>query len=122
MVAVGWVQFLPSSLAYLLVPELGLTPTQLTLIFTAPILMGIFVNIPGGALGDRYGIRLTVGIGVVLVGVSTIARAWVSSFSGMFLLACVFGIGLGAVFPNLPKLPNEPKVVTTQPAPASGVE
>lgn len=104
MVPLGWVQFLPSSLAYLLVPELNLTPTQLTLIFTAPILMGIFVNIPGGALGDRYGIRLIVGIGIILAGVSTIARVWVSSFSEMFLLSCVFGVGVGTAFPNLSKL------------------
>jgi nitrate/nitrite transporter NarK len=104
MVTVGWVQFLPSSLAYLLVPELGLTPTQLTLIFTAPILTGAFANIPGGVLGDRYGIRPTVGIAIILVGVSTIARAWVSSFSQMLLLSCVLGIGIGTIFPNLPKL------------------
>jgi nitrate/nitrite transporter NarK len=104
MVAMGWIQFLPSSLAYLLVPELGLTPTQLTLIFTAPILMGIFANIPGGLLGDRYGIRLTVGIGAILAGVSTVARFWVSGFWGMFLLSCIFGVGIGAAFPSLPKL------------------
>jgi nitrate/nitrite transporter NarK len=104
MVAIGWVFFLTPSLAYLLVPELGLTPTQLTLIFTAPILMGIFASIPGGALGDRYGIRLTVGTGALLAGLSTVARFWVSGFWGMFLLSCVFGIGVGAAFPNLPKL------------------
>jgi len=104
MVAIGWVLFLTPSLAYLLVPELGLTPTQLTLIFTAPAFVGIFANIPGGTLGDRYGIRLTVGMGTILAGVSTLARAWVSGFWGMFLAACVFGIGLGTAFPNLPKL------------------
>ena len=104
MVCMGWVNFLPSSLAYLLVPELSLTPAQLTLIFTAPVLMCALFNIPGGMLGDRYGIRLVVGIGAILNAVSTVARFWVSDFSGMLILSCVFGIGLGIAFPNLSKL------------------
>jgi len=116
MVPVGCVFFLTPSLAYLLVPELGLTPTQLTLIFTAPIAVGVFANIPGGILGDRYGIRLMVGTGTILAGVSTVARFWVSSFGEMFLLACVFGIGVGAAFPNLSKL-----VATWFPPKQSGV-
>jgi NNP family nitrate/nitrite transporter-like MFS transporter len=104
MVPIGCVFFLTPSLAYLLTPELGLTPTQLMLIFTAPIAMGIFTNIPGGALGDRYGIRVTVGTGALVAGLSTVARFWVSSFGEMLLLACVFGIGVGIAFPNLSKL------------------
>ncbi len=104
MVGMGWVLFLTPALAYDLVPDLGLTPTQITLIFTAPYLMGIFFNMPGGALGDRYGIRPIVAIAVGLAGLSTIARFWASNFGGMFALACIFGIGNGVVFPNLPKL------------------
>jgi NNP family nitrate/nitrite transporter-like MFS transporter len=104
MVPIGCVFFLTPSLAYLLIPELGLTPMQLMLIFTAPIAMGVFTNMPGGALGDRYGIRLTVGTGALLAGLSTVARFWVSSFGEMLLLACVFGIGVGIAFPNLSKL------------------
>jgi NNP family nitrate/nitrite transporter-like MFS transporter len=104
MVGVGWVLYLTPALAYNIVPDLGLTPTQLTLIFTAPLLMATFVNMPGGALGDRYGIRLVVGIAVVLAGLSTLARAWVSNFGEMFVLAGIFGLGLGMAVPNLPKL------------------
>lgn len=104
MVCMGWVNFLPSSLAYQLVPELSLTPSQLTLIFTAPVLMCAVFNIPGGMLGDRYGIRLIVGTGAILNAISTVARFWVYDFSGMFILSCVFGIGLGIAFPNLSKL------------------
>jgi sugar phosphate permease len=104
MVGVGWIVFLTPALAYDLVPDLGLTPAQLTLIFTAPFLMGVFITIPGGSLGDRYGIRAVVGAALALAGLSTIARAWVSSYGGMLVLAGVFGIGLGAATPNLPKL------------------
>ena len=104
MVGMGWVLYLTPALAYDLVPDLGLTPTQVTLIFTAPMLMGIFFNITGGALGDRYGIRPVVTIAIVLAGLGTLIRAWVSSFAGLFVLSCLFGIGNGVAFPNLPKL------------------
>jgi nitrate/nitrite transporter NarK len=104
MVGMGWVLFLTPALAYELVPDLGLTPTQVTLIFTAPYLMGIFFNIPGGALGDRYGIRPVVAVAIVLAGLGTMVRAWISSFAGIFVLSCLFGIGNGVAFPNLPKL------------------
>ena len=104
MVGVGWILFLTPALAYDLVPDLALTPTQLTLVFTAPVLMGTFVNIPGGGLGDRYGIRLVVGVAIGVAGLSTLAKAWVSNFGEMLALACVFGIAYGAAVPNLPKL------------------
>jgi NNP family nitrate/nitrite transporter-like MFS transporter len=104
MVAVGSILFLTPSLSYVLVPDLHLTPTQLTLIFTAPVLMVALLSIPGGALGDRYGIRLVVGIAIILAGVSTLVRAWISGFGEMLALACIFGIGLGLVAPNLTRL------------------
>lgn len=103
-VGVGWILYLTPALAYKLVPDLGLTPTQLTFIFTTPYLMAVFFNLPGGALGDRYGIRPVVTIGILLVGLSTLTRAWVSSFGEMLALACIFGIGFGVTFPNLAKL------------------
>lgn len=104
MVGVGLILFLTPALAYALVPDLGLTPTQLTLIFTAPVLMGAFVNMPGGGLGDRFGIRLVVGIATLIAGLSTVARAWISNFGEMLFLACLFGIAYGIAVPNLPKL------------------
>jgi NNP family nitrate/nitrite transporter-like MFS transporter len=104
MVGVGWVLYLMPALAYIIAPDLRLMPAQITLIFTAPYLMGIFFNMPGGALGDRYGIRPVVGIAIFLTGLSTLTRAWVSGFGEMFALSCVFGVGYGVVFPNLPRL------------------
>ncbi len=104
LVCVTWSQFLIPSLAYRLIPELGLTHMQFTLIFTGPMLIAIFAAIPGGALGDRYGIRLIVAIAVFLGGVIGLARAFTPSFEGMFALMLLYGIPFGTVLPNLPKL------------------
>lgn len=104
LVCMIWGWFLIPSLAYCLFPELGLTHMQFTLIFTGPILLAIFATILGGALGDRYGIRLIVAIGAFLAGVIGLARVFTPSFGGMFALMCLFGIPYGMALSNLPKL------------------
>jgi len=92
------------SLAYYLIPELDLTQAQFTLLITGPSLTACLTAIPGGALGDRYGIRSVVAVAAFLAGVSSLARAFTPSFSGMFTLMCLFGISFGLAMPNLPKL------------------
>lgn len=104
LACIGWSHFLIPSLAYRLIPELGLTHMQFTLIFTAPILVSVFSSIPGGVLADRYGIRPVVAIAILIAGLSGLARAFTPSFEGMLALMCLFGIPFGMVIPNLPKL------------------
>ena len=104
LAAIHWSWYLIPSLAYSLSPELGLTHEQFTLILTGSLLVAIFTAIPGGALSDRYGIRLVVAIAAFLAGIIGLGRAFTSSFEGMFTLVCLFGISLGFVIPNIPKL------------------
>ncbi|MBN2466806.1 MAG: MFS transporter [Deltaproteobacteria bacterium] len=99
-----WSWFLIPSLAFRLFPEFGLTHAQFTLILTAPFLIGIFTPLWGGALGDRFGIRLIVAVAALLASISGIARTFTPSFMGMFVLMSLFGIGYGVIMPNLPKL------------------
>jgi len=99
-----WSWFLIPSLAYRLFPELNLTHAQFTLILTAPFLIGVITPIPGGALGDRYGIRMVVAVAAFVAGIAGIARLGASSYQTMFALMCLFGVAYGIVMPNLPKL------------------
>lgn len=99
-----WSWFLIPSLASRLSPELGLSHMQYTLIFTAPVLMGIWSAITAGAAADRYGIRLVVTIAVFLGGAAGLARAFAPSFEVMFVLMCFMGIAVYGSMPNLPKL------------------
>ena len=57
----------------------------------------------GGALGDRYGVRKIVGLGVVLMGVTLLMRATATDFSSMYTWMFLFGIALALTFPNVPK-------------------
>ena len=98
----GW-QMLPA-LAYQLVPELKLTQPEFTLIFTAPVLVAIFTSLPGGALGDRYGIRTVVAVAAFLAATTGILRAFAPDFISLFVLMLIWGVAWGMVVPNLPKL------------------
>lgn len=104
LVCLVWSWFLIPSLAYRLFPELKLTHAQFTLILTAPFLIGVLTPIIGGALGDRFGIRLIVAVAAFLAGLTGITRVFTPSFQGMFVLMCLFGIAYGIIMPNLPKL------------------
>lgn len=104
LLCMGWSLFLIPSLAHNLIPELGLSHMQFTLIFAAPILIAAFSAILGGAVADRYGIRLIAAIAIFLAGVVGLARAFTPNFVGMLALMCLLGIPLGALIPNLPKL------------------
>jgi len=77
---------------------------QFTMLFTVPTLVAAVTSIPGGALGDRFGIRLIVGIAAVLAGVLGLARAFLPNYPGMLTMMVLFGISFGFVIPNLPKM------------------
>jgi nitrate/nitrite transporter NarK len=98
----GW-QMIPA-LAYQLTPELKLSQTEFTLIFTAPVLAAIFASLPGGALGDRYGIRAVVAVAGFIAAITGLLRAFTPNFTGLFILMLIYGIAWGMVVPNLPKL------------------
>jgi MFS family permease len=85
-------------------PELGLSHTQYTLIFTAPLMMGIWCAVTAGAAADRFGIRRVVGIAVFLGGAAGLARAFAPNFGVMFAVMCLLGLAVYGATPNLPKL------------------
>lgn len=101
MVAYNW-NFTATRLD--IVGDLGITLTQFHMVFTGPTLAAIFLCIIGGALGDRYGIRLIVGIGGLIAVAGCLLRFTAGSFTTIFVYTLLIGVGLGVMFPNLPKL------------------
>jgi len=99
-----WTWFLIPSLAHYLFLDLNLNQTQFTLLLTAPFLMGIFTPIVGGALGDRFGIRVVIALCAFLAGIAGIARISATNFAPMFALMCLYGVSYGVMMPNLTKL------------------
>jgi len=99
-----WSWFLIPSLAHYLFLDLNLNQTQFTLLLTAPFLMGIFTSIIGGALGDRFGIRVVIALCALCAGSAGIARIFATSFTLMFTFMSLYGVCYGVMMPNLPKL------------------
>ena len=87
-----------------MIGDLGISLSQFHMVYTGPTLACIFLCIVGGALGDRYGIRLVVGIGALIAVVGCLLRLTSSGFGSVFAYTILLGVGLGVMFPNLAKL------------------
>jgi sugar phosphate permease len=99
-----WNWFLIPSLATELYPVLELTQWRYTLIFTTPLMVSIVTTYIGGGLADRFGIRPTIFIAVILSGVCGLTRAFFPSFTVFLGLAVLLGVANSFVPPNLTKL------------------
>lgn len=70
----------------------------------AAISFGTLVSaLIGGILGDRYGVRRVVAIGVCLMGGTLLGRATAAGFVSLYVWMFLFGIALALTFPNVPK-------------------
>jgi CP family cyanate transporter-like MFS transporter len=89
---------------HLLTEELLLTHTQTSLLYAAPNLMIIALAIPAGIVADKIGVKKAVGIGVSILAVGAMLRGTTSDATSLLGFTFVYGVGLGWLFPNLPKL------------------
>lgn len=87
--------------------SLGLSTGQLYLLLTAPTLAAALVSLPGGAVGDRLGVRRTVLVGTLAGSLVGGLRALSPGFPPLWLLTFLVGACMGLVVPNLPKLVGE---------------
>lgn len=84
--------------------ELGLSFALRSLVLSLPFVSLAAAALPGGYLADRRGIRWTVGIGGSVAVVGAGLRALPGPPGLLLAAAVLFGLGLGLVVPNLPKL------------------
>lgn len=90
-----------------LVRDWGIEPGSLGPVFSAS-LVGIFVGAPLlGYVGDRYGRKTAILIGLVICGISTLAMVAATSMQLMFVLRLFAGIGIGGLMPNTVSLTSE---------------
>jgi CP family cyanate transporter-like MFS transporter len=83
---------------------LSISYAQTGFLFAGAILMMALMAIPGGILADRIGIKKAVSIGTLVIMSGALSRAFATDYSTLLALNLVYGIGLGLVFPNLPKV------------------
>jgi CP family cyanate transporter-like MFS transporter len=89
---------------HILKEELLLTHTQTSFLFAIPNLMIIAVAIPAGIVADRIGVQKATGIGITLIAVGAMLRGMTDSPVSLQGYTFVYGVGVGWLFPNLPKL------------------
>jgi MFS family permease len=85
-------------------PGLGLSLVELGAIWgTFPLAVAFFC-IPMGMAADRYGVRLTVGIGILVAAAGGALRGTSTGFAPLLAWMFLFGAGYSTIGPNLPKL------------------
>ncbi len=87
-----------STAAPLIQKDLGLSATELGLIFSAFAYPYALFQLAGGWLGDRLGPRLGLTLCAVLVAVSTILTGLAGGLATLFAARLVLGLGEGPAF------------------------
>jgi MFS family permease len=86
-----------ATLATDLVRRFGLTYAQLGSLIGAYMLLGVFVALPLGLLGRRYGDRWVLGAGLALMTAGACVSAWADGPSGIALGRTTAGVGAVAM-------------------------
>jgi sugar phosphate permease len=79
--------------------ELGLSNTQIGLVFSAFAYPYLVFQVFGGWVGDRYGARLALTVSALVWALSTLFAGLVTSLTGMLVMRLALGFGEGATFP-----------------------
>jgi CP family cyanate transporter-like MFS transporter len=112
MLSIAWVMafsmvvpiYCVPPMEHILKAELLLSHSQTILLYSIPLMMVSAVAIPSGLLCDRIGIKKAAGIGAIIVAVGAVLRGTAGDVNSLIAATFVYGVGLGWLFPNLPKL------------------
>jgi cyanate permease len=99
---VSWFCFAPLELT--LMDELSMDFGQVGLIISLVPLSLVLLCIPGGLLADRFGVRRTVFLGGVFLGLFGLLRGFAIDFTTLALTTFLCGVGYSIAYPNLPKI------------------
>ena len=89
-----------ATVAPLMRADLGLSNTQMGLVFSAFSIPYAFFQLFGGWLADRFGARLILSICCVLVAGSTILTGLAGGFASLIASRIALGFGEGPAFPT----------------------
>jgi MFS family permease len=89
-----------STAAPLIKAELGLSNTELGLVFSAFAYPYALFQLIGGYFGDKFGARLTLCVSGLIVCVATAATGAVGGLASLFVARLLLGTGEGATFPT----------------------
>ncbi|MFC1919968.1 MFS transporter [Chloroflexota bacterium] len=83
--------------------DLALTHAQIGIIWGAVSFGTLLSAIVGGLLGDRFGFKKIITLGLLVAVGACAMRAGLSSFWGLTLAMAILGIAAGLIYPNVSK-------------------
>jgi nitrate/nitrite transporter NarK len=84
--------------------EMHLSYAEVGLIFSISVLALILFRIPWGLVIDRMGLKVSLGTGLTLMGVSGLLRGFASDYAVLLLFQLLLGIGFAAIMPSMSKI------------------
>ncbi len=87
--------------------EIGLSVTQIGVVWGMDPLAGIFIGLPGGLLADRFGVRRTIAVVCILAGIFGALRGISVNFISMAVTMFFFGLMAAAAPSVVPKVTAE---------------
>jgi NNP family nitrate/nitrite transporter-like MFS transporter len=104
MFALGMSWFCFTPMMTILAGNLSLSLDQLGILVAMVPLSLVAVCIPGGMLADRFGVRTTVLVGGIIMGVFGLTRGFATDFTTLAVTTFLCGVGYSIAYPNLPKV------------------
>ena len=92
----SYVQYQLSPLAYLIIPEFGLSNSQFSSVFSAPMIPGLCLSLVAGLLCDKYGVKKCITVALTIAVAGIVLRTFSSSYTTLFI--CMILAGLASTF------------------------
>lgn len=101
----NYMQYQVSALATLIMPDLQIDAVGFSMLFLAPMLVAVFLSIPLGSLGDRFGSKRVVAVCMVVSVIGGLIRCvFLHSFAAQMVAMFLLGVGISALNANLIKI------------------
>lgn len=100
----NYVQFQVSALATTIMPDLQISTAQFSSLLMAPMLIAVFLSIPGGSLGDKFGPKKVVTVGLVISILGAFGRMFAQNFTSMMVMLLLFGVYMALLNANVIKI------------------
>lgn len=104
----NYAQYQVSPLGPLVMEQYGLQLSQLSSLFSAPMIPAIFLSLAGGLLLDRFGTKKVIGVGLAVTAAGCAMRIFSASYLPLFvgtmftgLSACFINAGSGKIVGSL---------------------
>lgn len=108
MVALTWLMMFSLGLSWFCITpmekKLGITDAQYGFLLALVPLALVILCIPAGLFADRFGVRRTVLMGGLIMGVFGLLRAFATSFPMLATTMFLCGAGYAIAYPNMPKV------------------